>query len=126
MQEPPESDGYILARTEAEYRRLRLQAKFWEPATRTILADAGLAEGMRCLDAGCGPGEVMRLIGRAVGPGGHVTGFDIDAALGVHMLAELHREEGPNFTFVAGDLMRATRCRARPSTSSSRGSCSST
>ena len=57
-------DGYILARTEAEYQRLRLQAKAWEPATRAMLADAGLAEGMRCLDAGCGPGEAMRLIGR--------------------------------------------------------------
>ena len=99
-------DGYILARTEAEYQRLRLQAKAWEPATRAMLADAGLAEGMRCLDAGCGPGEAMRLIGRMVGPGGHVTGLDIDAALGTHMLAELHREEGPHFAFVAGDLMR--------------------
>jgi len=106
MQATTESDGYVLARTEAEYQRLRLQAKAWEPATRALLADAGIAEGMRCLDAGCGPGEAMRLIGRMVGPTGHVTGLDIDAALGAHMLAELHREEGPNFAFVSADLMR--------------------
>ena len=61
---------------------------------------------MRCLDAGCGPGEVMRLMGRTVGPEGHVTGLDIDARLGAHMLAELHREEGAQFGFVAADLMR--------------------
>ena len=88
-------------------RRLRAPGEgFWEPATRRILADAGLAPGMRCLDAGCGPGEVMRLHRPHGRPGGHVTGLDIDAALGAHMLAELHREEGPNFAFVAGDLTR--------------------
>jgi SAM-dependent methyltransferase len=101
-----ESDGYVLERTQAEYQRLRLQAKLWEPATRAVLEGAGLAAGMHCLDAGCGPGEAMRLIGRMVGPEGRVTGLDIDAALGAHMLAELRREEGAQFDFVAGDLMR--------------------
>jgi SAM-dependent methyltransferase len=99
-------DGYVLARTEAEYRRLRLQAKAWEPLTRALLADAGLAPGMRCLDVGCGPGEAMRLMGRAVGREGRVTGLDIDAALGAHMLAELRRDEGPQFDFVAADVTR--------------------
>jgi SAM-dependent methyltransferase len=101
-----ETDGYVLARTEAEYQRLRMQARFWEPATRAVLEEAGVAPGMRCLDAGCGPGEAMRLIGRLVGPEGHVTGLDIDAALGAHMLAALRREEGPRFDFVSADLMR--------------------
>jgi cyclopropane fatty-acyl-phospholipid synthase-like methyltransferase len=59
-------DGYILGRTEAEYDRLRRQARLWEPATHRVLTAAGVAPGMRCLDAGCGPGEVMRLIGRLV------------------------------------------------------------
>ena len=83
-----ETDGYVLARTAAEYQRLRAQAQFWEPTTRRVLEGAGLAPGMRCLDAGCGPGEVMRLMGRIVGPEGHVAGLDIDAGLGAHMLAE--------------------------------------
>jgi ubiquinone/menaquinone biosynthesis C-methylase UbiE len=98
--------GYVLGRTETEYQRLRMQAKVWEPATRALLADAGLAPGMRCLDAGCGPGEAMRLMRRAVGDAGHVTGLDLDAGLGAHMLTELRREEGPNLDFVAADLMR--------------------
>ena len=100
-------DGYILERTEAEYARLQAQARAWEAVTLRVLAAAGLAPGMRCLDAGCGPGEAMRLLGRGVGPEGHVTGLDIDAALGRHMLAELRREEGPNFDFVAGDITRS-------------------
>ena len=97
-------DGYVLPRTEAEYARLRMQAKAWEPVTLTLLKDAGLAPGMSCLDAGCGPGEAMRLMGRIVGPSGRVTGLDVDAALGTHMLAEIRREPGPQFDFVALDL----------------------
>lgn len=105
MANPAAEGGYVLGRTEAEYARLRAQARVWEPVTRTLLADAGLAPGMRCLDAGCGPGEAMRLMGRIVGADGHVTGLDSDAALGHHMLAELLRDEGPRFAFVAGDVM---------------------
>ncbi len=106
MQDAREADGYVLARTEAEYQRLRLQAKAWEAGTRALLTDAGAAPGWRCLDVGCGPGEAMRLIGQLTRPGGHVTGVDIDAALGAHMLAELHRSEGPDFAFIAGDATR--------------------
>jgi SAM-dependent methyltransferase len=72
--------------------------------TLRVLAAAGLAPGMRCLDAGCGPGEAMRLIGRGVGPAGQVTGCDIDARLGERMLADLRREGGARFDFVAADI----------------------
>ena len=99
-------DGYLLGRSEAEYDRLRRQARIWEPATLRVLEAAGTAPGMRCLDAGCGPGEAMRLIGRLVGSEGHVTGLDVDASLGAQMLARLRHEEGPLFDFVAADLMR--------------------
>jgi SAM-dependent methyltransferase len=99
------SHGYILGRTAEEYARLRVQARVWEDATAAALAAAGIALGMRCLDAGCGAGDGMRLMGRSVGPDGRVTGIDLDAGLGAHMLAELRREEGPQFDFVAADLL---------------------
>jgi len=102
------SDGYILGRTAAEYARLRAQARAVEAATADALVAAGLAPGMRCLDAGCGAGDGMRLLARRAGPGGHVTGLDLDADLGAHMLAEILREEGPNFAFVAQDLLAET------------------
>ena len=35
-------DGYILARTEAEYARLRAQARAWEGVTQRVLEGAGL------------------------------------------------------------------------------------
>jgi ubiquinone/menaquinone biosynthesis C-methylase UbiE len=107
-------DAYILGRTEAEYARLRMQAKFWEAVTEAVLRRAGAGPGMRCLDAGCGPGEAMRLLGRLVGREGHVTGLDIDAALGAHMLDALHREEGPQFAFVRADLTRGEEVAGAP------------
>jgi SAM-dependent methyltransferase len=99
-----ESDTYILRRSEAETARLRAQSKSLEPATLRVLDGAGIAPGMRCLDAGCGPGEVSRLLGRAVGPEGHVTGYDIDPVAGRRMLEATRAEIGPNVAFVQGDI----------------------
>ena len=62
------SDSYALERTSREYDRLRAQSLMWEPATRRLLDQIALAPGARCLDAGCGPGETMRLMAELVGP----------------------------------------------------------
>jgi ubiquinone/menaquinone biosynthesis C-methylase UbiE len=74
--------GYVLPRTSDEYERLREQARMWEPQTAALLDHVGLAAGARCLDVGCGPGETMRLMAEHVGPEGHVTGIDVDGAVG--------------------------------------------
>src|SRR5918912_2648065 len=84
------SDQYALARTPEEYERLRAQARIWEPVTARLLDRIGLAPGARCLDAGCGPGETMRLMAERVGASGRVLGVDVDAALGAHAFATLH------------------------------------
>ena len=99
-----EHDGYVLARTSDEYRRLVLQARLWAEATDRALAKAGLGPGMRALDIGCGPGEVMRAMGRLVGPGGSVTGVDIDTAIGGEALAVLNAEGPPIYHFEHFDL----------------------
>ena len=75
------ADGYILGSSEAEAERLRIQAMILEAAPERMLRQAGVAPGMRVLDAGCGTGEGMRVVGRIVGPAGHVTGLEIDAAM---------------------------------------------
>jgi ubiquinone/menaquinone biosynthesis C-methylase UbiE len=77
-----ERDPYVLGRTAHEYERLRAQARAWSRATSRLLDHNGLAPGARCLDAGCGPGETMRLMAERVGPAGHVLGVDMDATLG--------------------------------------------
>src|SRR5205814_68472 len=75
-------DRYTLGHSPQEYERLRAQARVWEAATGRLLDQVGLAPGARCLDAGCGPGETMRLMAQRTGPAGHVLGVDSDSALG--------------------------------------------
>jgi ubiquinone/menaquinone biosynthesis C-methylase UbiE len=99
-------DGYVLSRTASEYERLRAQAQVWAALTDRVLAQAGLGEGMTALDAGCGPGEVMRLMARRVGTKGAVTGVDIDPAVGAYGLERLRAEEKGVFHFHAADLLK--------------------
>ena len=95
---------YALERTAREYERLRAQARVWEPATARLLDRIGLAPGATCLDAGCGPGETMRLMARRVGPDGAVTGIDADAALGPLVESSLHQAGHRQCRFRAAQL----------------------
>jgi SAM-dependent methyltransferase len=100
----PVQDGYALARTQEEYERLRAQARVWESATGRLLDRVALAPGSRCLDAGCGPGETMRLMAQRVGPSGRVLGVDVDAKLGRQALATLHDAGHRQCEFAQADL----------------------
>ena len=98
------------------------QAASGKSTTARVLAGAGLAPGMRCLDVGCGPGEVMRLMGRQVGPTGRVVGLDIDAALGAYCRRDACAPRGRRTSASPPPTSpAATRCPARRSTSSSPG-----
>ena len=99
-----EQTAYALARTPDEYQRLRAQARVWEEATVRLLDRVGLRPGMRCLDAGCGPGEAMRLMAERVGPSGRVLGVDADAGLGAQALAMLHAAGHGQCEFAPVDL----------------------
>lgn len=99
-------DGYVHARDEQEYQRLRDQAIMWDAATATILDRIGLAPGMSCLDVGAGPGTVMRLMADRVGPDGQVTGIEIDAKLGARALAELRARGGAKFEMLPADVTK--------------------
>jgi len=44
--------------------------------TRRLIKDAGIIEGMRVLDLGCGKGDVSLLLAKVVGPSGEVVGID--------------------------------------------------
>jgi ubiquinone/menaquinone biosynthesis C-methylase UbiE len=103
-------DGYALERTPEEYERLRAQARVWEPATGRLFDQVGLAPGATCLDAGCGPGETMRLMAQRVGTSGRVTGVDVDAPLGAQAVAMLldagHRQcSFDRIDLTAGELV---------------------
>lgn len=78
MSQPNPSTGYVMGHDDRERGRLALQASIINPITERLLARAGIAAGMRVLDAGCGVGEVSILAARLVGRHGEVTGVDID------------------------------------------------
>lgn len=101
------SATYVLGRSAEEYDRLRRQARVWEEATGRLLDRAGVACGMSCLDAGCGPGETMRLLAQRVGPSGRVTGLDVDGELGREAVASLHAAGHLQCRFVEGDVLGA-------------------
>src|SRR5438309_6311795 len=87
------SDPYVLATGAAAVRRLHVLHHIYSPAGKRILLQAGLAEGMRVADFGCGVGVVTQTLAQIVGPCGSVTGIDLDAAQ-LEQAAELCAGEG--------------------------------
>ena len=75
-----------------------------ERATRLALRGAGIRPGMRCLDAGCGRGERMRVMGELVGPEGEVWGVERGARRhGLDVLDWLEATSPARYTWVDGD-----------------------
>ena len=72
---------YPLLRDAAEHARLALQAQFWSADAAALFESAGIAEGSRVADLGCGTLHVAALLGRFVGARGRVFAVDTDAAL---------------------------------------------
>jgi SAM-dependent methyltransferase len=68
--------GYQLGSDEDELARLDLQGRALAPATRALLAAAGIRPGMRVLDLGCGAGDVAFVAAELVGTDGSVMGVD--------------------------------------------------
>ena len=95
---------YTLGHTPQEYERLRAQARQWEAATARILDQVSVPEGASCLDAGCGPGETMRMLAQRAGPGGRVLGIDIDSSIGALAMEMLHGSGHRQCAFQAHDL----------------------
>jgi len=67
---------YALGHSQRELERLSRQAQLFEPFTRQLLQQAGIAAGMRVLDVGSGSGDVTFLVAELVGQSGEVIGAD--------------------------------------------------
>src|SRR5215467_2215807 len=96
--------NYVMGKTREEYQRLRQQAQVLERFTVSVLDRIGLSQGAHCLDVGCGPGEVMRVMAERVGKTGRVVGLDLDGDLGREGLSVLHDLGHTQCSFVEGDL----------------------
>jgi ubiquinone/menaquinone biosynthesis C-methylase UbiE len=71
-------EQYVIRGGKQGYDRLAVLARAWLPTTRALFDRVGLGAGMRCLDLGCGGGDVTFLMAQRVGASGSVTGIDMD------------------------------------------------
>jgi len=97
-------DRYAIRGGAPGRERLRLLSGVMQAGTEALLDAAGIRVGDRCLDIGCGGGDVAFELARRVGPTGHVLGIDLDADK-----IELARGEAAalglcNITFEVRDL----------------------
>jgi 2-polyprenyl-3-methyl-5-hydroxy-6-metoxy-1,4-benzoquinol methylase len=72
------SSQYIIQGGLPGRERLRVLAGILEPTTLSLLERVGIRTGMRCLDVGCGGGDVAFELARRVAPDGTVVGIDLD------------------------------------------------
>lgn len=82
---PSSTDGYAAAfasgMTDAERRRLDLQAVLYGRLSAWTVDALGLAPGDHVADLGCGSGPQLPLLAERVGPTGRVIGVDRDPRL---------------------------------------------
>jgi ubiquinone/menaquinone biosynthesis C-methylase UbiE len=71
-------ERYVISGGREGYDRLQVLARSRWPDTEALFERVGVGPGMRCIDLGCGGGEVTFELARLVGPTGHVIGVDMD------------------------------------------------
>jgi SAM-dependent methyltransferase len=96
--------GYQLGSDAAELKRLDLQGRVLAPATRTILAAAGIRPGMRVLDLGSGAGDMAFAAAELAGPAGEVVGIDQSPDAVAKAAARAGQRGLSNVRFIAGDI----------------------
>lgn len=84
--------------------RLNLMSRVLLPTTSQWLQSAGLEEGMKCLDVGCGGGNVTMLLARFVGPQGKVVGMDLDGEILALAQQDAEAEHLGNIEFRQADV----------------------
>jgi SAM-dependent methyltransferase len=95
---------YVLRGGRAGAHRLHILARSLWPETDALLDRVAVAPGARCLDIGCGPGDVAVELARRVGERGRVTAVDMDAEA-VEIVRERAAAEGlANLDCVVADI----------------------
>ena len=74
----PDASHYAIHGGIEGRERLRIVGRVMHESSASLLDRVGLGAGWRCLDVGCGGGDVTLHLARRVAPGGTVLGVDID------------------------------------------------
>jgi SAM-dependent methyltransferase len=96
--------NYQLGADPLELERLNRQGRVLAPATRTILAAAGLRTGMRVLDLGSGMGDMAFAAAELVGPTGEVVGIDRSPEPVAKANLRARQHGLANVRFLVGDI----------------------
>ncbi|HYA84015.1 MAG TPA: methyltransferase domain-containing protein [Candidatus Bathyarchaeia archaeon] len=99
--------NYVLGGSEKETERLNIQSALFEREAIQTLDLAGLKQGMRCLDAGCGVGHTSLLMSKLVGKSGKVVGLDINEN-NIDVCKQKLNRVDDNLEFLVGDLHGTT------------------
>jgi ubiquinone/menaquinone biosynthesis C-methylase UbiE len=95
---------YILGHSENELQRLIDQSQFFSSLTEQVFLSAGLTNGMRVLDIGCGAGDTSLLAAKLVGPSGTVVGIDKSTEAITLARARASAAKFQNVIFIEGDV----------------------
>jgi ubiquinone/menaquinone biosynthesis C-methylase UbiE len=97
-------ERYALSGGREGYERLRVLAAARRASTLELFRLAGLRPGMRCVDLGCGGGDVTFEMAALAGPAGSVVGIDMDHVK-LEPARETARERGlVNVAFEIGNV----------------------
>ncbi len=116
---------YVIRGGREGYERLQLLARARRGDTLALLEHVGVPNGARCLDLGCGGGEVTFELARLAGPGGHVVGVDMDE-IKLDLARAAPRRSGASPTSSSVPATSTNGATPLPTTWSTAGSCSST
>ena len=94
---------YALGHSEQELQRLSRQGQAFGPFTRQLFEEAGIGQGMRVLDVGCGSGDVAFLAASLVGLSGEGVGADRERTAVDWSNARARSQGLTNVKFVEGD-----------------------
>ena len=95
---------YTMGRSDEETERLIEQSRLFEPITRRFLTSAGIGEGMRVLDIGCGAGDVSLIAAELVGSEGEIVGVDMNPEILETARMRVRETGNDNVQFIAGDV----------------------
>lgn len=96
--------SYIITSGQRGRERLRVLARVMLPGTLQLFDQLGVREGWRCLDSGCGGGDVTFELARRVAPRGRVTGIDLDEEKLELARTEARSRQLANVEFVSADV----------------------
>lgn len=102
-----EQHNYVLGTHDEEVARLGLQHRVWRPSVLKAWAEAGVTEGSRVIDFGCGPGFALIDLAEIVGPNGVAQGIERSQKFLGFARAESERHGFRQVILEEADLMTA-------------------